>query len=380
MRRSGWGFVPSAGVTICLLATALAAAGQEWPSDNPRNAAHHYREAFKLLPERKSADRAALEDAGEIEPERAAALLEKYGAALDRLRAGARADWAQWDAPEYRKEVSYPHLHDVTALAGLGRLKLAAQLRQGRPADAAETAGDLIVFARHVGGTRAVRAQMIESDMTEAAARTLAPALGRVPEAALKALDKRLGSLPPAVSVESALGAEADVLRRRLRDARGDEGPRVARVILPERADDDARRQVAELWPDEARRKALISEGHQLSIVSRSALGARPERFAAELERYRGRWEATSPPARLLAPEPQSLTSMRERGLAADVYVALLRTATRVRLEGPAAAEKSRDPAASGPLEYQPAGEGFKLRSNLHVSAKRAALAVGGTR
>lgn len=378
MRRAGWIFVLAAGVMVCLRAGAAGAAGQSRPSADPKNAAHHYRNAFELLPERKSPDRRALEGAGEVGPERAAALLGKYGEALEYLRDGARANWVQWDAVENRKDVFYPHLNDSMALAGLGRLKLAEQLREGQLTEAAETAADLIVFARHVGGTRVVRAQMMEGEVIEAAATALAPAVGRLPEAALRVLDERLASLPPAVSVHEAVGAELGILRKRLRDAGANEGRRVAEFILPERADEAARRQLAELWPDEKQRGALITEGYQLSVVSRSALGAPPERFARESERYRGRWEAAAPLVRLLAPEPASLTDLRERGMAADVYVALLRTATKVRLEGAGVVEKSRDPAGKGPLEYEAKAGGFELRSALEVAGKRAVLAVTG--
>jgi hypothetical protein len=57
---------------------------------------------------------------------------------------------------------------------------------------------------------------------------------------------------------------------------------------------------------------------------------------------------------------------------------ALLRTAVAVRLSGKDAVRTSKDPAGDGPFEYEPAGNGFVLRSQLQVRGKPVELKIAG--
>src|SRR5688500_17551544 len=335
-------------------------------ASRPANAAEYYDRAFAKLPDENAADYLYLVSWYEAKTDhpRAAATLARYREALDAFHWGAAATGCDWG----------PAVHDgsFTAVARVSPawvLKSLAQFNarylfeHGKPGEAFDEVTRVLAFARHIGSEGVLVARASEGRMVESVAQQVWMRLQATPPEVARRFGERLKGMRPSMAWPDVVRREAGFAAQNLQAwAKADperyvgtDGRLTRAVMLRHRLDPEADRKRTEdaqalraLWLDPRRRAAAIEAVPPLVEQVARVLELPPEQFPAAAEALKRQVEA-QPLARLVVPDVER---EREAMLADAVYRAMLEAAVAVRVEGPDALNRYRDPAGDGPFEY----------------------------
>ena len=370
------------------------------PASRPANAAQYYDRAFAKLPDENAADYLYLISWYEAKTDhpRAGATLKRYREALEAFHWGAAATGCDWG----------PAVHDgnFTAVARVSpawMLKSLAQFNarylfeHGKPAEAFDEVARILAFGRHVGSEGVLAARESEARIVESVAQQVGTMLHATPPEVAKRFGARLKGLGPSMPWADAVRRQAAYVGPNLRGWAKDDpekfvGPdgRFTRAVaLRYRLDPEAEKKRAAdaqalraLWLDPRRRDAAIEAVPPLVEQAARLLELPNDQFPAAAEAFQRQLEA-HPLALLVVPD---VAREREKMLAEAVHRAMLEAAVALRVEGPEAVSRYRDPAGDGPLELSvleaPRGGGeraYELQSKLtrRIGNRPVVLRVG---
>ena len=344
-----------------------------------QNAALQYWQAFAHLPKVPAPG-----DTGPDPDE--ARLVESGKDALLYLHRGASVGPCDWGL--HREDGPYlllPHLAKGRDLGRLANMKVRRDFAAGNGREAADTAADTIVMARHLSSDpTAIISYLVQLAVERAAIENLAPHLGALDAASLEALDRRLASLPPGGSLEACVRVERDLGTgwsiRELRKM-NDQDPWKDRVLTPysfnEGGPQPAKVEALAAAAGGTREGALkqfesllpyLDELDRMIKLPRDPFRAK----LADLEqRIKGNAfaEAALP----------AMGRFYDNDAAGRARLTMLRAASAVLRGGPDRLKQFKDPYG-GTFDYQPTDDGFELRSKVTEKDQPVVLKVGGKR
>jgi hypothetical protein len=343
-----------------------------------QNAALNYWQAFAHLPAKLPAPGDAGADPDE------AKLLESGKDALLYLHRGAAIGPCDWGL--HREDGPYlllPHLGKGRDLGRLAGMKMRRDFAAGNGRDAAETAADTIVMARHISSDlTAIISYLVQLSVERTTIENLAPHLAGLDPATLEALDHRLAALPPGGSLQASIRAERELsigwaiaMLRQMKD----QDPWKERVVSVF--------TIAEAGPSQEKTDAMVAaaggtrEGALKQFESLvpyyDELG---KIISLPREQFQAKWGDLDKRARTNAFAEAVLPAMSrfyDVEAAGRTRLALLRAAVAVARGGPDKAREFKD-ATGSTIEYQEAPDGFELRSKVMDKDKPVTLKVGG--
>jgi hypothetical protein len=369
-------------LTFAVLAPPLSA--QRQPPAQPangslgQNAALNYWQAFAHLPRQLPAPGETGADPDE------AKLLESSKDALLYLHRGAAIGPCDWGL--HREDGPYlllPHLAKGRDLGRLAGMKVRQDLAAGKGREAAQTAGDTLVMARHLSSDiTAIVTYLVQLAVERSAVDSLAPQLGALDAAALESLDRRLASLPPGGSLETCLRVERELgVGWAIRELRkmNDQDPWKDRVLAPYSFNEGGPQPAmvealaaAAGGTREGALKQFESLIPYLDELDRDIKLPRDE-FRAKMADLENRVSG-NPFAKAVLP---AMNRLYDKEAAGRTRLIMLRAAVAALRGGPEKVSQFKD-ASGAPLEYGATADGFEVRSKVVDNDQPVVLKVGG--
>ena len=369
--------------TLALHAAPLPA--QRQPAPQPpggalgQNAALQYWQAFAHLPKVPAPG-----DTGPDPDE--AKLVESGKDALLYLRRGASVGPCDWGL--HREDGPYlllPHLAKGRDLGRLANMKVRRDFAAGDGSEAAQTAADTLVMARHLStDLTAIVSYLVQLAVERAAIENLSPHLGALDAATLDALDRRLAAVPPGGSIDACMKVEResflDWAIGHLRQM-NDQDPWKQKVLGPFTGDesgDEKAKVDAAVEASGGTREGVLKQFESLRSFYEQvpAITRLPrDQFRAKLADLEKQAQG-NPFAALVLP---TMGKVYDRDAAGRTRMTLLKAAIAVARGGPDKVREFKD-AAGAPIEYQAAPDGFELRTRVLDNDKPVTLKVGGKR
>ncbi len=373
-------------LTMTLLVLPLGRAAADAPADPGANAALKYWQAFATLPTLSPAEQNKLNAECLSMPldARARELLSQADYALrmmGRAAAVRRCDWGiTWEDGIY---VRLPQAPAARTLSALACLRARQRFEEGHDAGALDDVVAGMTLARHVSQGASFIMVLVGYSIENRMGEALAAYLPKLKAEQVKALQARLGALPPFGSQAAALQTcEKETLDWFVREVKAAKDKNSLLALLrplfqvtnegrgsPEKASDFLK----ECGGTAAGvlRFAARTRPYYESLAKKLELP--PEQFEKEFERA-AKQEAGNPVFQLFFP---GLDKCRRAEARAEVRRALLAAALAVRVDGRGALKAHPDPVGGEPFEYVPFEGGFELRSKWKHDAKPLTLTVG---
>ena len=396
---NGLPLVAATTLLLAAVATTAAPPASRPAASRPANAAEYYERAFAKLPDETAGDYLYLISWYEasMEHPRAGATLNRYREVLEAFHWGAAADGCDWGPAVHDGQfTAVARVSPAWVLKSLAQFNARYQFEHGKPAEAFDEMARLLAFARHVGSEGVLAARGSEARIVEAAAQQVGTMLHATPPEVARTFAGRLKGLGPSMSWADAVRREAAWAEPNLRawaklDPEkfvGRDGRFTRLISLRYPLDPEATakreadvREIRALWSDPAKRDAAIAGVRPLWEEVARLLELPPAEYAAAAPAFRAKVES-KPLARLVVPD---VDREREKMLADAVYRAMLEAAVAVRVEGPQAVHRFRDPAGEGPFEYvvveapRGGGQTYELQSKLvrSIGRRPVVLRVG---
>jgi hypothetical protein len=349
-------------LTMILLALPFGCTRADDPPNLGENAALKYWQAFATLPRFTDAEQKKIGAECLTMPldARARKFVTRSAYSLQMLHSGAalpRCDWGiGWK--EQGIEVRLPHNGGARALANLACLRARLRFKDGHTASAIDDIVAALTLGRHVSLNGVYVMLLAGYAIEHWASEALALWLPKLDAKAIKALTKRLDTLPQSATAATALKFEEQfALEWFIRKVKETKDRKSLLALLGEPSDGTI---------TAAGVLAAAKEVRSSYAMMAKKLEGPFDQFAKEYEQEVKKRDGNLV-FRLLFPALHKVRLAQRR---ADVRRALLSAALDVQLDGKDALKKHPDPVAGGPFEYVAFKGGFELRSRWKLDEK----------
>jgi hypothetical protein len=360
------------GVVVLLaMSDSLSLAGAP-PADPGQNAALRYWQAFEGLGQMQP-DPADYLDADSLKPldDAARLLLNQRQASLLYLRRGAAQPSCDWGLHlEDGPGLLLPHIQKSRDLARLACLSMRRHFEEGRPHEALEDLGAVLMLARNLGADHTMIAMLVQFAIESLAYQSAAPYLMHLDAKGLEALAARLNKLPPTATLRRSIELENEhMIGWLIGQIKKKIDPQVIEKIM---GGEGSFTVVFKLKGEEGAIKEL--EGLQKDYKELVKILALPraEQRAKQAELMKKM--VTNQFGKLLIPAIEKVQAAEDK---MEVRRALFRAAIALAGGGADAARQVKDPAGDGPFEVTKLDRGYELRSKLVDKDKPVSLKVG---
>ncbi len=360
---------------------AWAQAQPTGPKNLGDNAALKYWLAFAMTPNLTEAEDDLVADWRGTTPDKAViGIIPKCEAALRLLHEGAQYESCNWGLPKDGPETPMPYFAKARELARMACFRARYRVITGDGDGAVKDWLAACTLSRHCNADGTWISLMVRSAVQDLVTGRAAGLLKRLDRDQLGSLAAGLDALPQAYGTREAILSEceddfgwwADRLKR--------DGARAAEEFLkalPQKAG------AAKATAKEPVTAADVSSYiHDLETAQRYlALVAGmselpPAEFEAQSQALAAKMGKDCAAVPVLLDLP--LARFRYHEACSEAYMAMLKAAIAVVLDGPDRLKSFKDPFGEGPFEYSAVGTGFQLKSKLVFEGVPMELAVPG--
>ena len=370
-------------LTVLVLASGSASAGNPPASAIESNAALKYWQGFATLPKFTEAEEVKLRGEALTMPLDAQAreIVDKAEYSLRMMHRAALLPRCSWGMSYGEDGINalLPHAQPSRVMTSLACLRARLRFSEGRKAEAIDDVIDAMTLGRNISLDGSLIAVLVGYSIEHRMIETLAVELPKLDASTIQGVKKRFDALPPFGTVAQALitceKATLEWFAREVVAIKNEERLNIFLTTMtgsPEKS----RTLVLQCGGNVDGLIKCADRSRESYVVIAAKMDLPPDQFEKELEREM-RKQLGNPVFDLLFPAINKVFRAKERS---DVYRALFSAALAVQIEGRDALKTHIDPVGGGAFEQVPFDGGYELRSKLKRDDNRPVTLTVGRR